>query len=224
MRHDAAYCIRLKETSPEAEGASGQSVSRHIRIRGLVRRVGDSPEWIQSPRGCCVRDVELKPSRLELSSQNYPPKRQHFLAGAQQLGATLQQVGAGAQQLGSTWQQVGAGAQQLGWQAGAQLGAQAGAQAGAQQLGSTWQHLGAGAQQLGAQPLSQHCGAGQQQDASLWQRSNKPAWAWTALRQHTIKAADKVNHFISAHLHEKFDESNVRSQEAATGWKGPPGE
>jgi hypothetical protein len=130
----------------------------------------------------------------------------------------LQQVGAGQQQLGSTWQQVGAGAQQLGAQAGAQLGAQAGAQAGAQQLGSTWQHFGVGQQQLG---VSQHCGAGQQQAGSLWQ-SNRPAFASTALRQQSIKAADKVNHFISAHLHEKFDEANVRSQEAATGWKGPP--
>jgi hypothetical protein len=131
----------------------------------------------------------------------------------------LQQVGAGQQQLGSTLQQVGFGQQQLGWQAGAQLGAQAGAQAGAQQLGSTWQHFGAGAQQLG---VSQHCGAGQQQAGSCLQQSNRPAFASTALRQQTIKAADKVNHFISAHLHEKFDEANVRSQEAATGWKGPP--
>lgn len=123
----------------------------------------------------------------------------------------MQQVGAGAQQLGA----------QVGPQLGAQEGAQLGAQAGAQQLGWTWQQWGAGAQQLGAHVVSQHCGAGQQQAGSLWQ-SNKPAFASTALRQQTIKAADKVNHFISAHLHEKFDEANVKSQEAATGWKGPP--
>jgi hypothetical protein len=132
------------------------------------------------------------------------------LAGAQQLGATLQQVGAGAQQLGSTLQQVAAGAQQLGAQEGPQWpfeGPQAGAQAGAQQLGSTWQHLGAGAQQLGA--VSQHCGAGQQHAGSLLQ--NKPALASTALKQHAIKAADKVIHFISAHLHERFDEANFQN-------------
>jgi hypothetical protein len=87
----------------------------------------------------CVRDVERKPSRLELSSSDYPPNRQHFFSGQQQLGAWLQQVGAGQQQLGSTLQQVGFGQQQLGAQAGPQLGAQAGPHAGAQQLGWTWQ-------------------------------------------------------------------------------------
>lgn len=142
------------------------------------------------------------------------------MGGQQQLGGTLQQVGAGAQQLGATLQQVGAGAQQLGAQAGAQLGAQAGAQlgaqAGAQQLGSTWQHLGAGAQQLGA--VLQQTGAGQQQAGSFLQ--NKPASASAALKQQTIIAADKANHFISAHLHEKFDEANVQKPSGRNRVKG----
>jgi hypothetical protein len=138
----------------------------------------------------------------------------------------LQQVGVGQQQLGSTLQQVGVGQQQLGAQAGAQLGAQPGAQAGAQlgpqagaqQLGSTWQHLGPGAQQLGA--VSQQTGAGQQQAGSCLKQSNKPALASTALKQHTIIAADKVIHFISAHLHEKFDEVNVQKPGGRDGVEG----
>jgi len=121
----------------------------------------------------------------------------------------LQQVGAGAQQLGSTLQQVGAGAQQLGSQAGAHFGAHLGAQAGAQQLGSTLQAFGAGAQQLGA--VSQQIGAGAQQAGSFFIQSNKPASASTALKQQIIIAADRVIHFISAHLHEKFDEANVQN-------------
>ncbi len=151
------------------------------------------------------------------------------MGGQQQLGATLQQVGAGAQQLGATLQQVGAGAQQLGAQVGPHVGPQVGAQAGAQQLGFTRQHLGAGAQQLGAQTGPQdgaqvgpQVGAGQQQLGAGLQ--NKPALASTAVKQQTIIAADKVIHFISAHLHEKFDELNKQNQESATRWKGPPKE
>ena len=30
-------------------------------------------------------------------------------------------------------------------------------------------------------------------------------------KQQTIIAADKVNHFISVHLHEKFDEANIQN-------------
>ena len=132
----------------------------------------------------------------------------------------MQQVGAGAQQLGSTLQQVGAGAQQLGAQLGAQDGAQVGAQAGAQQLGSTLQHWGAGAQQLG---VSQQVGAGQQQVGSSFLQQNKPASASATLKQQTIIAADKANNFISAHLHEKFDEANIKKPKwSQRGGRGHP--
>ncbi len=120
------------------------------------------------------------------------PNKQHFLAGAAQVGSqTLTQEGVGAQQLGSTWQHFGAGAQQVGSAVHAW---------GAQQVGSTTQHFGAGAQQLGS---SQQTGAGAQQLASFLQKqSNKPASAELTL--HNSIAAERVIHFILSQLLEGF--------------------
>jgi hypothetical protein len=122
---------------------------------------------------------------------------QQVAAGTAQVGLTLQQVAAGAQQLGVTLQQVAAGAQQLGVTL-QQLAA------GAQQVGSTWQHAVLGHQQLGSPPLSAALLPPPRQ-----QNGKQMALAVFAEKAHTIRAAERVIHFISAHLLEWFSETNV---------------
>jgi hypothetical protein len=115
---------------------------------------------------------------------------QQVAAGQAQVGVTLQQVAAGAQQVGATWQALAAGAQQVG------VTLQQFA-AGAQQLGSTAH----GQQQLGSAAASS--------PPPKQQNGKQIALAVFAEKAHTIRAAERVIHFISAHLLEWFSETNV---------------